>query len=561
MKGNSEMKKLSVVFLAVVIAMALAGCGGEKLPESCMLYYDYAGISVVADDSSDAELAEKAYDGVPETMGVHISGKADVDLITGQFQEGTTIEELTDGKASSENKVGAVVWNGEAYNAFKITADNCNIPNVFTGEGGILLLDIKGDCTAGGGGDIPCFGGFDTVVITGDGTLDFKDCSGLEAGAGNLPLPSVIVSGADVRCADGISVKNNSEDVPAVLVLDGQLNSGSVYAIDDSADVCVAGGSFTTEYIDGAGNLVFRDGVSVIDMIMEREQAPAITVSGGQAYFNETLPKATAVEAGAGSITAPGLSGMDTVNTYNQAEATDSEKSGTGYIYTDFNSEWTKGITCDKLCMADVDNEYFFKGCMKLNSSKADKIEPWGGLWLNAKGKSSTNLLCGTGLLITGNGSIDADELSLFGWGNVHKPVFAVRDDAAVSCGSFTMDSEAGEEGRFIIDENAAFSCRGNLWMKNAAVMIRGGNAEFAADFAVEAGRVEISGGTVVLNTLYLADGDLEISGGKVIVAQNIDVPKGNVTVTGGEVIIPGGEDGFNVSEGKLTVKGGSIHE
>ena len=51
MKGNSEMKKLSVVFLAVVIAMALAGCGGEKLPESCMLYYDYAGISVVADDS------------------------------------------------------------------------------------------------------------------------------------------------------------------------------------------------------------------------------------------------------------------------------------------------------------------------------------------------------------------------------------------------------------------------------------------------------------------------------------------------------------------------------
>ena len=193
MKGNSEMKKLSVVFLAVVIAMALAGCGGEKLPESCMLYYDYAGISVVADDSSDAELAEKAYDGVPETMGVHISGKADVDLITGQFQEGTTIEELTDGKASSENKAGAVVWNGEAYNAFKITADNCNIPNVFTGEGGILLLDIKGDCTAGGGGDIPCFGGFDTVVITGDGTLDFKDCSGLEAGAGNLPLPSVIV--------------------------------------------------------------------------------------------------------------------------------------------------------------------------------------------------------------------------------------------------------------------------------------------------------------------------------------------------------------------------------
>lgn len=211
--------------------------------------------------------------------------------------------------------------------------------------------------------------------------------------------------------------------------------------------------------------------------------------------------------------------------------------------------------------MADVDNEYFFKGCMKLNSSKADKIEPWGGLWLNAKGKSSTNLLCGTGLLIIGNGSIDADELSLFGWGNVHKPVFAVRDDAAVSCGSFTMDSEAGEEGRFIIDENAAFSCRGNLWMKNAAVMIRGGNAEFAADFAVETGRVEISGGTVVLNTLYLADGDLEISGGKVIVAQNIDVPKGNVTVTGGEVIIPGGEDGFNVSEGKLTVKGGSIHE
>lgn len=97
--------------------------------------------------------------------------------------------------------------------------------------------------------------------------------------------------------------------------------------------------------------------------------------------------------------------------------------------------------------------------------------------------------------------------------------------------------------------------------MKNAAVMIRGGNAEFAADFAVETGRVEISGGTVVLNTLYLADGDLEISGGKVIVAQNIDVPKGNVTVTGGEVIIPGGEDGFNVSEGKLTVKGGSIHE
>ena len=86
MKGKSEMKRLSVVFLAVVIAMVLAGCGGEKLPDSCMLYYDCEGLAVVADDSSDAEPAEKACDGIPETMGVHISGKADADLITGQFQ-------------------------------------------------------------------------------------------------------------------------------------------------------------------------------------------------------------------------------------------------------------------------------------------------------------------------------------------------------------------------------------------------------------------------------------------------------------------------------------------
>ena len=79
-----------------------------------------------------------------------------------QFAEGVKLSELTDGKAKRLGSGGRVIWNGELYDACTIAAENCRLPNLRPHEGGILRLDISGDCTVDGGGEeFGCFAGFE----------------------------------------------------------------------------------------------------------------------------------------------------------------------------------------------------------------------------------------------------------------------------------------------------------------------------------------------------------------------------------------------------------------
>lgn len=228
---------------------------------------------------------------------------------------------MTGGSAVFDYGAGLVVWNGERYHCAHLTAQDSYIPNISPNiPGGILLLEVSGDCWADGGtADVACFTGFGTVVICGSGTLRI-DGAGIGVGGDNLPyLPGLILD--DVSFSSGAIFLNERSysGAPALFVRSGSLETDTLVL---SGDLCIAGGSGTVQYLDGVENAVFRDGSFEVNQWGDTV-IPQLILSGGDAMCTDWLPQGTSIEVGAGTMTANGIRYWDTVHVYDGGKIVD----------------------------------------------------------------------------------------------------------------------------------------------------------------------------------------------------------------------------------------------
>ncbi len=519
----------------------------EALPESCRAWYHAAETCGDSDKFASAPFpqAKNATAGVGRSYGVHLPGGETTDLIVGPFDEGITLEEFSSGGARTELATGQLTWNGESYSAYTITGENCVLPNLWPNDGhGILRLNIHGDCTIdGGGAEQGCFEGFDCVLLCGDGTLTLQNTSGIACGGGStFPLPALIVDGTvTVRCGSVVLQPNAGESL-CFAQLGGTLSTGLLSV--SGGDLLLAGGTLLSRRADETARAIFRSGTALLDDWSCPDST--MILSGGNAYLASALPSGTVVESGAGTLASADLSGAAVH--HGGAILLESETDGNPYYQTVYDDSWItakkrKGIRWDSYPVASVEDSFYFAGTLFLEEAAAQSILPWGALHLDLTGESGiTEELGGTSMLLTGKGSLTAPSLNLWGWGGVHRPVLALREQAHLTVNSLGVGSNAEEEGLLLLEKGAALDCTDSLWLQNAALTVRGGELHIGGNCSIDKGRVEISGGTVVLSQgLWLGEGD--------------------IVVSGGEVIVPGGEEGLCVENGQLIHTGGTIRE
>ena len=70
-----------------------------------------------------------------------------------------------------ESAASQAAWELETYHALTISAEDCAVPNIAPEDGGILRLNITGDCEVVTAPELGIFEGFDCVLVTGTGTL------------------------------------------------------------------------------------------------------------------------------------------------------------------------------------------------------------------------------------------------------------------------------------------------------------------------------------------------------------------------------------------------------
>ena len=548
------MKRLLALLLACLL-LVMNACGtptedaantepseltAEELPESCRCWFDIAASSGTAEPDSQLPFAEKGHDCTSEIYGIHMPDGSYTDLILREFQtEGVTVAEFSNGGAKVETNAGRLAWNGERYNAFTISARDCAIPNLMPVDGGLLRLDISGNCTIDGGGE-PCFNGFDCVLITGDGTLTFTTM-GIRCGGDRFDLPALMVAGdVTVVCPDMELLSNGN--APAYSQL-----GGTVYTdwMQVNGEVLVADGLLLARQLLEAKACTFRGGVALIDEY-NVDGAAAIVMSGGQAYFNGELPKGTTVEGGAGTLAAAELAAV-TSRIYGAA-LLDNEKDGSAYYQTAFSGEWApvdgESVTWDSLCAEQVEPLCWFGGTMKLNDAALEELLPWGALHLDLTGNNTiSGELGGTSLLFTGDGSLSANKLSVWGWGAVARPVLVVRDDAEIIITGneeLAIGSNAEQEGLLLV-EDGTLTCPA-LWLQNAALVVKSGTVHVTGDCSIEKGSITVEGGTLLLdNGLWMGEGD--------------------ITLNGGQIATPGGEESLCLDNGTIHQGGGTVRE
>lgn len=331
------MKK--ALFLALSLAFLLAACGETTLPdtseqnpvdnsqettlpESCLLYYDLGNANVLAEDKS-LPLAQNEGDGYQTSYSVWYDGEYQ-DLALQDGDNGISVADMAGSSAAFDYGAGLVVWNGERYHCAHLTAQDSYIPNISPDiPGGILLLEISGDCWADGGtDDVACFTGFGTVVICGSGTLRIDGAGiGSSAAVDTLSSLPVLMLDGPALTLDGLYLSDRACDdgTPSLFVRSGSLDSDTLVL---SGDLCIAGGSVKTRYIDGVSNAVFRGGTFETDQ-WDSMLVPTLILSGGDATCTDWLPQGTSIEVGAGTMTANGIRYWDTVHVYDGGEIVD----------------------------------------------------------------------------------------------------------------------------------------------------------------------------------------------------------------------------------------------
>ena len=514
----------------------------ETLPEACMLWYDARETGGATERLAfDVPLAARADDGVrfDEGYSVRKTDGTYNDLALDRTQQGDFLESLSDA-VRQEGSSRQLSWEGEAYHALTIDVTDGMMPNVASPFGGVLRLNVSGDCYVdGGGADYSCFEGFDCVLITGEGSLRFENTAGLECGGGMLPVPAVVVDGDVDVCCENFLAQPNEGCGLTVAVLNGTLRTDLLRW--RNGDMLIAGGVMTARSISTFNPITVtcRGGVLLLDWPSDHEMT--FVLSGGEAYLAGPLNEGTVVEAGAGILAAQDVSAAEIHG--DGASVLGGEDAESWYFQTTYSEDWSgaqDGMTWDALTLADAGGGWF-AGTLSLEDAAADELLPWGALWLKLTGENTVSgEVGGTGLLVEGDGAISAGNLNLWGWGGIHHPAFALRG-ATVTTGGFGMGCNSGEAGTFEVS-GGSFTCTGETWMQNAAMTVLDGEVRFDGPCNLDSGSVVIEGGTVVFGKgLWLGNGD--------------------ITVTGGEVIVPGGADGLIAENGSVRIEGGTVRE
>lgn len=516
----------------------------ETLPEACMLWYDAWETGGATERLAfDVPLAARADDGVrfDEGYSVRKTDGTYNDLALDRTQQGDFLESLSDA-VRQEGSSGQLSWAGEAYHALTIDVTDGMMPNVASPFGGVLRLNVSGDCYVdGGGADYSCFEGFDCVLITGEGSLRFENTAGLECGGGTLPIPAVVVDGDVDVCCENFLAQPNEGCGLTVAVLNGTLRTDLLRW--RNGDMLIAGGVMTVRSISTFNPITVtcRDGVLLLDWPSDYEMT--FVLSGGEAYLAGPLNEGTIVESGAGILAAQDVSAAEIHG--DGASVLGGEEAESWYFQTTYSEDWINaadlnGFTWDALTLADAGGGWF-AGTLTMENVTAEELLPWGALWLRLAGENTVSgEVGGTGLLVEGDGAISAGTLNLWGWGGIHHPAFALRS-ATVTTGGFGMGCNSGEAGTFEVS-GGSFTCTGETWMQNAAMTVLDGEVRFDGPCNLDSGSVVIEGGTVVFGKgLWLGNGD--------------------ITVTGGEVIVPGGADGLIAENGSVRIEGGTVRE
>ena len=514
----------------------------ETLPEACMLWYDARETGGATERLAfDVPLAARADDGVrfDEGYSVRKTDGTYNDLALDRTQQGDFLESLSDA-VRQEGSSGQLSWTGEAYHALTIDVTDGMMPNVASPFGGVLRLNVSGDCYVdGGGADYSCFEGFDCVLITGEGSLRFENTAGLECGGGMLPVPAVVVDGDVDVCCENFLAQPNEGCGLTVAVLNGTLRTDLLRW--RNGDMLIAGGVMTARSISTFNPITVtcRDGVLLLDWPSDYEMT--FVLSGGEAYLAGPLNEGTIVESGAGILAAQDVSAAEIHG--DGASVLGGEEAESWYFQTTYSEDWSgaqDGMTWDALTLADAGGGWF-AGTLTMENVTAEELLPWGALWLRLAGESTVSgEVGGTGLLVEGDGALSAGNLNLWGWGGIHHPAFALRG-ATVTTGGFGMGCNSGEAGTFEVS-GGSFTCTGETWMQNAAMTVLDGEVRFDWPCNLDSGSVVIEDGMVVFGKgLWLGNGD--------------------ITVTGGEVIVPGGADGLIAENGSVRIEGGTVRE
>lgn len=545
------MKKLAALLLSAILLLA-SGCGkqdpdadqlrAEDLPESCRGWFDIAETAGAAEENSGFPAAARAAEGAAEGgIAARLPDGTEVDVVgeSEQFAEGVKLSELTDGKAKRLGSGGRVIWNGELYDACTIAAENCRLPNLRPHEGGILRLDISGDCTVDGGGEeFGCFAGFDCVVVTGSGTLTIINTSGLASGTGRLPLPALLVDGGVTLRCGSIGVAANEAGVPAFALLDGTVCAESLWL--GRGELVVAGGVLSVRDIFEVSGATFRGGVTLLGYAGDCANMKVV-LSGGALYTADALPADAAVEAGAGTLCVKDAAQLS-VKKYDKATVLDSETDGSPLAYTDYSEDWAgivSGARWDGLAAQQAEGLWFV-GKLTMDNGRCDELKPWGALWLELRGENFVQAeLGGTSCVLTGGGSLTADTLNIWGWGGMHTPLCSIGEDTEVYCANLRMGSNAGSAGTVVIS-SGKLTVDNEFWLQNGTLEVRGGEVRLCGDAAIEQGSLNITGGTVIIEKgLWIGAGDVNLSGGT--------------------LVLPNGEDSLTLESGKLYNHGGTL--
>lgn len=545
------MKKLAALLISVVLLL-VSGCGkqdsdadqlrAEDLPESCRGWFDIAETAGAAEENSGFPAAARAAEGAAEGgIAARLPDGTEVDVVgeSEQFAEGVKLSELTEGKAKRLGSGGRVIWNGELYDACTIAAENCRLPNLRPHEGGILRLDISGDCTVDGGGEeFGCFAGFDCVVVTGSGTLTIINTSGLASGIGRLPLPALLVDGGVTLRCGSIGVAANEAGVPAFALLDGTVCAESLWL--GRGELVVAGGVLSARDIFEVSGATFRGGVTLLGYAGDCANMKVV-LSGGALYTADALPADAAVEAGAGTLCVKDAAQLS-VKKYDKATVLDSETDGSPLAYTDYSEDWAgivSGARWDGLAAQQAEGLWFV-GKLTMDNGRCDELKPWGALWLELRGENFVQAeLGGTSCVLTGGGSLTADTLNIWGWGGMHTPLCSIGADTEVYCANLRMGSNAGGAGTVVIS-SGKLTVGNEFWLQNGTLEVRGGEVRLCGDAAIEKGSLNITGGTVIIEKgLWIGAGDVNLSGGT--------------------LVLPNGEDSLTLESGKLHNHGGTL--
>ena len=321
------MKKLTSLFVILALLM-LCACGSKTgstadgaaapdssdIPEVCRVYEDYVLMEAIAPQNSRLPLASGAARGTPDYVPLWHEGE--YSQLAAHGGEGWRMDELTDGKATEGGDYGRFCWDGQLYHCIHVQAADSYIPNLTSDCGGILWLELTGSCwgddgTTEGG----YFTGFDTVILTGSGTLELKQ--NLDCGRGERPFPALILDGPEVTCPSASLVPNTAADTTANLVLlSGRLRTEALII---GGDVCITGGSLSVNMLIDCLRLVCRGGETILtegwgNAEEWASKVPAVLLTGGTLTADLWLDERTVYYLWAGSITGPGLAHLPGVH-------------------------------------------------------------------------------------------------------------------------------------------------------------------------------------------------------------------------------------------------------